>query len=67
VKLYVDTAATGYIQLQYDRNAKVNNGNWHLVTVLYDMTIGKALLYLDTVFHDAKTDAGLIMPNSTFR
>ncbi|XP_053380894.1 uncharacterized protein LOC123563563, partial [Mercenaria mercenaria] len=66
VKLYVPTANANYLQLEYDRTARVNDGHWHLVTVLCDMLTGEANLILDTVFHDTKTHPDLVMPAANF-
>lgn len=66
VNIYLSTA-TPYYQLTYDRNADVNDGDWHLVTFQWDMASGVVSLYLDTVSHDRESGAQFQMSNSSFR
>lgn len=67
IRLYVQNGNDPYIQLTYNRRAKVNDGNWHLVTVLCDMKNGEVKHYLDTVWQEVVSADALVMPASNFR
>ena len=65
--VYVQHGSDPYIQLMYDRGAKVNDGNWHLVTVWCNMVAGTVRHFLDTVDHGETSSPDLVMPAATYR
>ena len=54
----------GLLQLQ--RNDRINDGNWHLVTFTFDLVEGIVKFYMDTIFHDELQNDALKLNISTF-
>jgi len=67
VKIFVPTGTSDHLNLQFNRQVKINDGQWHLVQVTMDFVEGYAQLYTDTIKSDGKGNDFLKKPNWSFR
>ena len=55
------------IDINFNRNAVLNDGNWHHIVFNYAFNTGTVELYFDTVFQGDGSNINLIMINETYK